>query len=410
MSTGASGEACRLRAVKRRRKPEMDPMVRAIFDAASAMTASGQEPRRHHVVPRFYLDRWAEGDRVQVTELDTKTTYEVDPKNALIETDYYRVPPGTVVGSESPVIWEAWLSKIEGDAKQVFDKLDAEGYLALDPEDLGRLVSFVAVQATRSRSYRYQMRWMSSVGMYRQYELDRPGAIEASLRRSGEDPTPERVAEVEAQWQTFLDNPWLMTLPPGLEMQMAQDAALRLADLLAERWCVVYDVEGKLITSDEPVVNLWEDMASDHVQDGGYHGTPIIVFPLGPHQVLAMFRNNMPVQRPLDEPLDWRDTLDLNQCIAGNAHRHIVSQPSNRAASKIYVPQSKDPADFKTVGKTESGGELVRSRIVRRWNDELGAPVRPVPSWWPSVVPLPVGRPQTREEWEEEYRKWHSGG
>ena len=35
-------------------------MLLEIFRAADAMTASGQEPQEHHLVPRLYLDRWAE--------------------------------------------------------------------------------------------------------------------------------------------------------------------------------------------------------------------------------------------------------------------------------------------------------------------------------------------------------------
>ena len=391
---------------RRRRTPAVDPALLEIFAAANAMTASGQEPRKHHLVPRFYLDRWAESGRVMVTDLDAHKSHQVDPKNALIETDFYRVPPGTVIGSESPVVWEAMLSTVEGAAAAVFDKLDRLGYLSLDSNDLGRLVEFVAVQITRSRWHRYQGRWMSGVGLYRQFELDRPGAIEHALRESGEDPTPERIAEVEAFWARIIKDPWQMVLPAALEMALAQRSAIALADLLAERWCVVYETARPIVTCDEPVVSLWEFMGADHVLDGGYSGTPIVIFPLGPHQVLAMFRNNMPVVRRIDTPLDWRETLDLNQVIAGNAYRHVVSQPSNPIANKLRIPESKEPTQFQNLGTDENGGELVRSRIIRRWSDEAAAPVRPVASWWPPIIPAAPRPPRSNEDWEEEYRKW----
>jgi len=397
----ASAPWCRFRLVKRRRRPPpADPALLEIFAAANAMTASGQEPRKHHVVPRFYLDRWAEDGRVCVTDLDAHKSHETDPKNALIENDFYRVPAGTALGSDSPVVWEAWLSKVEGNAASVFDKLDRDGFVALDDEDLSRLAFFVAVQTTRSRWHRFQGRWMASVGIYRAMELDRPGAVETQLRALGEDPTPEHVAEVEAYWAKVLADPWQMNLSASFEMDTAQRAAGDLADLLVKRRWAVYESDKALITCDEPVVSLWEHMGA-----GGYFGTPIIVFPLGPHQILAMFRDNMPVLHNPETPLDWRASLDLNQTIAGNAFRNIVSQPSNRAAPKLYVPDSKEPTQLQNAGKN-GNQELVRWRVMRRWSDEHDAPQRPVRSWWPPIVPPAPSPPRTREEWADERRRW----
>lgn len=384
-------------------------MLQQIFDSANAMTAKGQEPRAHHVVPRFYLQRWAENNRVTVTDLDAHTSFSVDPKKALIETDFYRVPAGTVAGSDSPVVWEVWLSQIEGIAKGFFDKLDQSGPRALDGDDFGILAGFIAVQITRSRWHRYQARWMNSVGIHRAFEMDRPGAIEAQLRRSGENPSPERIAEVEKYWAKVTEDPWQMNLPASFELDLAQRSAIGIEDLLIHRQWFIYETEKPIITCDEPVVSLWEHMAADHVQDGGYFGTPILVFPLGPHLVLAMFRENIPVYRTVQTPLDWRDTLDLNQVIAGNAYRHIVSEPSDRAASKIYVPASKDPTQMIRAGKN-GDQELLRWRVVRRWSDERDAPVRPVKSWWPPVVPPAPSGPQTREQWAEERRSWDAAG
>lgn len=390
--------------MKRRAKPGPNPLLLEIFAAADAMTASGQEPRKHHVVPHFYLKRWAESDRVLVTDVDARSSYELDPKNALIETDFYRVAPGTVVGNDSPVVWEAMLSKMEGRAAEAFEKLDREGYRSLNSDDLGKLVEFVAVQITRSRSHRYKGRWEASVGLYRKYELDRPGALEALVSESGEVATAERLAQVRDAWQTILDDPWKMVPPPGWEMASVQLSAVQLADLFSSRWCVVYETTGPLLTGDEPVVGLWEDLAADHVMDGGWGGVPIIAFPLGPHQVLAMFRHNMPVLRPIDKALDWRDTLDLNQAIIGNCHRHVLAQPSNKIGTRLRVPERKDPVEMRKVGATDNG-ELVRSRVIGRWSDEPGAPKRPVAAWWPEFVPPAPHPPQTRAEWAREKQR-----
>jgi len=391
--------------VKRRSKKPVSPELREIFAAADAMSASGQEARKHHVVPRFYLDRWAEGNRVLVTDLDAGTSHAVDPKNALYQTDFYRVPMGTVVGTDSPVIWETWLSAVEGRAASAFEKFDSGGIRSLDDQALADLAGFLAVQTTRSRWYRYQVRWNASVGLFQAYELDKPGAVAARLIATGEEATPERVAEVEAYIAKMTADPWQMKLAASVEMDLAQRSAVGLNDLLTTRKLMVYQTEKPLLTSDEPVVSLWEDLAADHLHDGGWFGVPIIAFPMDPHHVLALFRDNMPIMKRDDIPLDWRETLELNRAIAGHSYRHVVAQPSNPLASKLLIPRGKEPMQMHRA-HAQDGSELIRWRVVRRWSDERGAPFRPVAGWWPPSVPAARSGPQTREEWAEERRQW----
>ena len=373
------------------------------------MTASGNEPRKHHVVPNFYLSRWAEEGRIKVTDLDARTSHSLDPKNALRVTDFYRVPAGTAVGSDSPVVWESWLSQIEGDAKEVFDRLDEVGFLELTPDELGRLAFFIAVQTTRSRWHRYQGRWTMSVGAYRAFGLDRPGAIERAMREAGLDPTADEVEQATAYWEKIVADPWQVPISAGLEMDIAQRTANDLADVLATRKWIVYETAKPLLTCDEPVVTLHEFMGGDHLNDGGYMNSPIVIFPLGPHQVLAMFREDMPLLRSPDVPLDYRETLDLNQVIAGNSFRNAVSQPSNPIAGMLRIPDGKPPTEFILGGDASTGG-FYRMRVLKRWSDELDAPVRPVPAWWPLQVPFRPGGPRTAEEHYREFQRWSELG
>lgn len=396
--------ACNFLNVKRRRKPSVDPRLKAIFAAADAMTAGGQEPRRHHIVPRFYLERWAENSRVRVTDLDAHKSHTVDPKNAIVEIDFYRVPAGSTQGSASPVVWEAWLSQIEGDTKRVFDKIDSGGSASLDDEDLGALSIFIGVQFTRGRWARYQARWMASVGVYRAYEMYRPGAIAARLEAAGENPTAERVAEVEAFFENVLADPWQMRLSASEEMANAQRSAVGLAEALVGRRLVVYEIERSIITCDEPVVSLWEHMGADHNRDGGFVGTPVIVLPLDPHHVAALFRENMPIVRDNRVPLEWRDALDLNRAIAGNTFRQTVSEPSNPISSKLFIPEVKEPVEM-VNHRGPNNTELLQWKVVRRWSGEVDAPVQPVKSWWPAIVPQGPP-PPTAARLAAERRMW----
>ena len=312
---------------------------------------------------------------------------------------------GTVTGTSSPVVWESWLSSVEGDAARAFDQFDKGGVRSLDQEALAHLGFFISVQATRSRFHRYQAGWNASVGVYRALQLDEPGAIAAQLKNVGEDPTPERVAEVAAYFGRINANPRQMKLSAAFEMDLMQRSAFGFNELLTTRNFKVYQTDKPRLIGDEPVVALWERMGEDHLQDGGWFGTPIIAFPMDPHHVAAFFRSNMPPMRVTDAPLDWRETLELNRTIAGNSFRNAVSQPSNVLALKLLVPEAKEPMQMQNYVSPD-GLELIRWRTVRRWTDEAHAPIRPVASWWPAAVPPAPTGPLTKAEWDEEKRKW----
>ncbi|WP_146238796.1 DUF4238 domain-containing protein [Arthrobacter livingstonensis] len=373
--------------------PAITPELQRILDAAAAMTAKGQEPRRHHLVPKFYLERWAINNRILVTDLDINKSFPVAPINALIETDYYRVPEGSFQGG-SPVVWETWLSTIEGHAKSVFDAIDKNGLPNISDIQHAHLLHFLGVQITRSRSYRFRGRWMMGPGYYQAMELNRPGAIEALLIREGGNPSPERISELEAYFAQVNADPWRVPMAAEQEMLMSTEAGGKMAETLHSRQLVLYTTAKPLLTCDEPVVLLHEHMGALHPDDGGYLRAPIIAFPFGPREVLAMFREDLPLSRPNNVELDWRETLELNRAIAGNAHRHLVEGPDGGNGANLYVPAAKDPVRMVTLPPAEGNGhEVLWTTAQRRWTGEHDAPVRPVSAWWPAAVPPPPQGP-----------------
>jgi hypothetical protein len=112
---------------------------------AAAMTAAGQEPRRHHLVPRFYLERWAVNERVRVVDLiRSRNAYELSPAQAAVETDFYRLDEPD--GDTSPVHWEVWLSEVEEKAAATIACIDAAGLADMGDEAHQWLCLFLAVR------------------------------------------------------------------------------------------------------------------------------------------------------------------------------------------------------------------------------------------------------------------------
>lgn len=369
------------------------------------MTAAGQEPRRHHLVPRFYLDQWSIDERVQVTDLlQQRRTFEVRPEHALVETNYYRINEGMVDGG-SPVAWETWLSAVEGAAAPLLPIVRDDGLHTIEPELQGQFLQFLAVQVTRSRMWRYQGRWLLGEGYYRMWQLGKPGAIAAHLERNGTEPTAERVAELQAYFDRVIDDPWSAARSPELEMKASMRSANALMPNFVERVPVTFQSAAPLLTTDEPVTLLTEhhgDMDSPHA---GFHAAPVIAVPLGPHHVLALFRPDLPAV-DTTRNLSRTDTLELNRALLGNAHRHVVSQPGERLAQRLFVPDLKAPMRLRNV--QHDGRTLLQATPQFRWSGERDAPQRPVSFWWPTTLPPAPLPPETPAEWAAERRHYNA--
>jgi hypothetical protein len=130
--------------------------VAQIFEGARKIEAA-HGGRKHHIVPASYLRRWAEDDRVRVTEVETRHSYCAKPDNVGLETDFYRLEADGLEPDEvPPLALEVLLSEIEGLAKLGIDELLADGQPSV--EHGMYFAWFIALQATRGRAYRATLR------------------------------------------------------------------------------------------------------------------------------------------------------------------------------------------------------------------------------------------------------------
>lgn len=362
---------------------------------ADAMTAAGQEPRRHHLVPRFYIDRWAVNARVRVVDLvRDRNAYETSPAQAAIETDFYRLEqPGAHV---SPVFWEAWLSEVEGKAAATIARIDVEGMAGMDDDAHQWLCLFIAVQMTRSRSARFQRRAMFVEQMARVMELGGPEHLARELSDGGREFASEDLDELVADVERFRADPTQLPFPREEDLEMSASTATHIAGILTTRHIALYRTNRAIITCDEPVVELHEDMASPALW-GGVWGAPIFTFPFSPNTVLALYR------RDLDPPLEPGSTLtsletaDLNSAILANAYSFAIARAGDRIAERLYLPEA--PVRIRSARYDSADGQesLLRFWTARRWEGRRDAPKRVVTRWWPDEVP-PAPRPTAEEE------------
>jgi hypothetical protein len=371
----------------KRWQAKFHPMMRYIDQMADGMTASGQEPRKHHLVPRFYLNRWSEQGKVRVTDLDNRRTFTPSPENAARRTDFYRLEDGTFQ-SGSPVAWEAFLSVLEGRVSTTTEALiDGSSSLSnLSLAELDELVWFLATQYTRGMSFRRGLKWHLVQSHLVKYEISGDEALRRRLAEAGYEISGENVARMRQQLDEMRADPGKLPMLTAMKVQQSADAAKQIYPHLADRLPVVYRTPRRLVTCDEPVVALDEDMSAS-VGQFGVKNAPIIVYPLAPDMLLALFRRDFPVRLGANECLTFDEVLALNQSILGNSYMYGFELPSMQLTTRLYIPPMSLNGERVTVS-VEANGEKTQRLIPsdRRWRGQPHAPLRPVARWWASSI------------------------
>jgi hypothetical protein len=367
----------------------------AAAQRANAMTAAGQEPRRHHLVPRFYIDRWAVNERVRVVDLvRNRYAYETSPSQAAIETDFYRLEQADA--HVSPVFWEAWLSEVEGKASATIARIDAEGMAGMDEEGHHWLCLFLAVQMTRSRSARFLRRAMFVEQMARVMEFGGPSQLARELSDGGREFTSEDLDQLVADVERFRADPNQLPFPREEDLEMSASTATHSAGILSTRHIALYRTTRAIITCDEPVVELHEDMASPALL-GGVWGAPIFAFPFSSNTVLALYRKDLDPPLEPGSTLTALETADLNSAILANAYSFAIARAGDPIAERLYLPEAPVRVRSERYNSADGAESLFRFWTPRRWEGRRDAPKRVVTRWWPDEVP-PAPRPTVEEE------------
>jgi hypothetical protein len=109
-----------------------------------------------HYVPQFLLKNFGNGkkDQIHVFDKNTSRTFLTNAKNVASESRFYDF---NIDGKETTL--EPVLTKIESAAKPIFQRLlEADCIATLSDLDKGSLSTFLAVQFTRTKSFREQFR------------------------------------------------------------------------------------------------------------------------------------------------------------------------------------------------------------------------------------------------------------
>ena len=170
-----------------------------------------------HYVPQFLLRNFGNGkkDQVWVYDKSANRSFPSNTKNVASESRFYDFEIDGEYHSLEP-----WLGELETEAKKVISSiLDADSLAHLSNEERLLLASFLAVQLTRTKTFREE--WNAFPTMLREHfektgDQVAPGSqAEQLLQDHSENGTKEQTARIiidapETYARHFLDKDWVL--------------------------------------------------------------------------------------------------------------------------------------------------------------------------------------------------------
>jgi hypothetical protein len=327
----------------------------------------GNTPKRHHFVPRAYLDRWAERGQVAVRPR-VGSDYVSNPVNVAVRTGFYMITGDD--GRPTPAL-EQWLAVADTDLVRVLRTIDQTGR---PPEigsyDHGALAVNLALQLARTPDKRARVEFPLLV---RNYAAGRP--ITAAL-----------VAE-------YLEQVHLGFAPSANEIAAALDfvvVALRerrrytrdfvfdvmfsavdamVPVLLSRHWTIEFDREERFLTSDRPVTVWRPPSPEDEYKGYGMENAREIRYPISPSRQLVLTRQSRPAPKVIVSP---ERVAACNEVVAGMCDAFVVGRPSNPQLASVLLCKRGPVTRFATGPlhrKRPDGTTVEDGDVLHMWED-----------------------------------------
>lgn len=203
--------------------------------------------RRHHTVPRFYLQGFARDDRIATVRLPGDRRFIQSVRDATVINNFYSVR-GHDDGED---VVEKALSDLEGAAAAVVAAIK-RGTWPLPLEHRMTLGHYVALQATRVPVQRRTMDFLARQVLRIQIGAGGKAALRRRLEQEGEVVSKERLESIWAV-ATGPEGPPVQTAQTVHIQQMLEMASELVRYVVGRPWLLVRFHRRSLITSDAPV-------------------------------------------------------------------------------------------------------------------------------------------------------------
>lgn len=315
--------------------------------------------RRQHVVPRFYLNGFAnDAGRVRRVTLPGEPAHVLSTGDAGVVKDFYTVtfPDGT-----QSDMFEKAFSEVEGPASEAFRAILA-GEWPPSEDHRAVVATWVALQHLRGEDIRAHQGQMS--GEFIRLVVGTAG--KAALRELIEQAEARVVSddELDAEWQDI-------TKPGGPDLEVEVHEHMRLLMSLLEptaaylhdcHWVLHVFSRRSIITSDHPV-SLIVDENYPEWQGIGIATADLFLVPLARRAALAIQPRGRLRERYGDDRFpDYRNNgttrlaNSINQETAARARRYLYHHPDDSPLDRLYLPEP----DTKAGPQMSGGSDLIR--------------------------------------------------
>lgn len=288
------------------------------------------EPRRHHLLPQFYMRVFTDerGRLRAVPRLGgtgPQTAYTASPEKILVERDFYAITDDE--GERQQIVEEA-LARLEDTASGSLGLLLDDG-LVLDTEQRAAWSELMAVQVTRGRQFRDSFTEFSGrLGkqMLAVTAANAPDAyfdqMNSELKERGDDPLPPITPGLR---RSLISGKGFDVVPTQEHLvEMSLVAVGELTNIFFRMsWKLVRFGRDCLLTSDHPVSYWREPSNRDPLHGIGPITAREVRVPLSPRAALVLVH---PMQ--VDETADAEHALGdgVAQCL----NRDLLTWPASK--------------------------------------------------------------------------------
>jgi hypothetical protein len=323
----------------------------------------GDRPKRHHTVPKFYLERFAVDGSVELVRRDDLTTsFPRTIEQALTENYFYSIE---VEEGRDPLGETMLADQVEAPAAEAIRRMFDQGRPLVAPGPRAAISIFLAFQYLRGPGTRHALVEQHKGTIAKMASMTTPAMVMEGARERGEDMTEEDAADI-AEFATSGDYTLEIERQSNLHLGIAFPAVFEIVRFFERRhWRVLEFDEPCLITSDEPVA-----LVGDPHRPGGGGGLPYvreIVVPIDPRRALVMVRPDLGAE----DRRHWAGPAQakiINEHVAFSAHRFIVRTPGTNPLAGIKLPEKAPPVfvvgDF--IGMAPNVSVEARAKMIER--------------------------------------------
>ena len=323
----------------------------------------GDFPKRHHTVPKFYLERFAVDEQVELIYRDDfARSFPINIDRALAENHFYSF--------ETDDGWDPEFEKvlalnIDDPASAAIRRMFDEGRALNAPGPRETISSFLAFQSVRGFRERHALVEHHKAVARKMASMATPEMILRSARdRGDEEMTAERSADA-ADFARGGEYTIKVHQEASLHLGTVMPIVLKLAPHFYERtWRVLEFPSPCLVTSDAPIALVDEDHRAPG-SEGGFPFAQQILFPIDPQRALLMFRADLEVEQGR-YPAGARQAEVINRHVAFSAHRFIVRKPGTDPLAGLTVPE-RAPAVYEVrdmIGLSVNQSVEARAKVV----------------------------------------------